>query len=139
MSFTRQYFKEYNFLLTTITDEVNAEELIQHVIQHNKEFKDVTGLKELADCRGITCVKSLKTQTVVDTANYTEINKPNGMLALLTLKNNDVVFGLANAYKMFSEEHHKEVKLFTQFDEAISWLVENDAKKNDLIEIICNV
>lgn len=129
MSFVRQYFKELNILLTTISGEINATELIQHGIEHNKEFKDNIGLIELADCRGITSVKSLTTKTVVNTASYTEINMPDSMLAILTRKNNDVVFGLANAYGMFSEEHHKGVKLFIEFDEAMSWLVADKAKK----------
>ena len=75
MGFSRHYFKDYNFMLTKISGEIDNNSLSQHVIDVNNEAEGISNLKELADCREITSVKLLSTQTTTMSAGN-EKNKP---------------------------------------------------------------
>jgi len=136
MPFTQKYFKEYNFLLTTVKGVIDAQQLAEHIMSHNRRFKDIQGLRELADCTGITNISNITTQAVIDAAAYLQTDKPGGILALLTAKDNVAVYGLANAYRMFAEDHQDEIRLFTDFHTALSWLVADASERAQLIQLI---
>lgn len=135
MGFSHQYFKDQNFLLTRASGDIDGKDLMRHVIEINEETEGIVDLKELSDCREITSLDLLSTKMATMSA-ATESDKPGSRLAILVPKNNDVVYGIANAYKMFSEDHRAAVKVFKQLDEAISWLAESEAEEKAMMALV---
>ena len=138
MGFTRYYFQEYNFMLTKLAGEVNDNDLSHHVVALNQETEGLTSLKELADCREITKIK-LSTQGTTDSAGH-EKNKPGSKLAILTPKGNNLIFAMARAYQMFSEDFRESVRIFHDLHEAINWLSsDNVLEREALIDLVNDV
>ncbi len=131
MGFSRHFIQKYNFMLTKITGEINDDDLSHHVGALNQETEGLTNLKELADCRGITKI-NLSTRGTTLNADR-EKNKPGSNLAILVPKENDMIFAMARAYQMFSENHRKSVEVFRDYSEAISWLTKDNSQEIDEI------
>jgi hypothetical protein len=130
MGFTRQYFKECNFMLTTLSGDVNDQNLLRHVISLNHETEGISGLRELADCRNIADMSCLSVQGTADCAAL-ENNRPDSLLALL-VNDSSLMFGLARAYQTFSEERRKDTDIFKDLDSALAWLAA-DEREMDLL------
>lgn len=131
MGFTRHYNQENNFMLTKVVGEINDEDLLHHVIALNKELEGLTNLKELADCREITKI-NLSTSETTTSANN-EKNKEGSKLAILTPKGNDLIFAMARAYQMFSEDYREHVQIFKNYNEAIDWLTKDNSDETESI------
>jgi uncharacterized protein YpmB len=135
MGFSRHYYKDYNFLLSKISGDINGKMFMQEVMELNKEAEGISNLKELADCREITNVKLLSTQMTTMSAG-SEKDKPGSKLAILIPKDNNAVYGLANAYRMFAEDHRESVKLFRELQEALIWLSDSDLEAKSLSALV---
>jgi len=136
MGFSRHYFKEYNFMLTKINGEINDNDLSRHVVALNKETEGLINLKELADCREITKI-NLTTQGTTINASH-EKNKPGSKLAILTPVDNTLIFAMARAYQMFSEDYRESVGLFHDLNEALVWLTDNNEPENKSLTLLIN-
>ena len=137
MGFSRHFFQVHNFMLTKVIGEINDNDLSHHVDALNQETEGLTNLKELADAREITKV-NLSTQGTILSAD-SEQNKPGSNFAILVPKENDLIFAMARAYQMFSENHRESVKVFRDYSEAISWLTkDNSQEMNEINEFIKN-
>jgi len=137
MSFSHQYFKDHNFLLTRASGDIDGKDLMQHVISINEETEGIIDLKELSDCREITSLELLSTK-MATTSAANENDKPGSILAILIPENNPVIYGVANAYKMFAEDHRKAVQIFKELPEAIIWLAESEAEEEALMALVNN-
>jgi len=126
MGFTRHYFDDLNFVLTKITGAINDNDLAMHVDALNKESKGKTNLKELADCRAITKINLTSQGTAINASN--EKPKPGSILAILVPKDDEMIFAMARAYQMFSEDYRKSVYIFRDYHNALNWL------SNDCLE-----
>ena len=80
-------------------------------------------------------MKSLSTQIISDSAE-SEKNKQGSKLAILVSKDSDVVYGMANAYRMFAEEHREFVKIFRELQEALIWLSDSDLEAESLSALV---
>ena len=134
MGFTRHYLKEYNFMLTKITGEVNDQNLKQHVMSLNKETEGISALRELADCREIADMSHLTVKGTADCAQL-ENKRPNSLLALL-VSDSKLLFGMARAYQTFSEDRRKETKIFKNLVDALGWLARDEKEIEFLKEFI---
>ena len=125
MGISRYYLEGHKFMLTKISGELNDKNLMQHVIDLNKETKEVLNLRELADLREI---KSLEKLTVQGTVNCSkaEENRPESLLAILVPESNVVLYGMSRAYQMFSEDKRKDVQIFKDIYKALAWLSSDD-------------
>ena len=132
MGFSTHYFKDLSFFLTKVSGDISDDDLIQHIVSLNKETKELLILKELSDCRKINSVTSLSTQATILAADI-EQEKLCSKLAILVPKDNDVIYGMARAYQMFSEDKRGSVSLFSDFDEALMWLSENNIEEKELL------
>ncbi len=135
MGFSHQYFKDHNFLLTRASGDLDGKDLMLHVININEVTEGIINLKELSDCREITSLDSLSTKMATMSA-AAENDKPGSRFAILVPKDNDVIYGIANAYKMFAEDHRAAVKIFKELAEAISWLAESEAEEKALMALV---
>lgn len=135
MGFSRHYFKEFNFLFTNITGEVNDSDLASHVVAINNETRGLVNVKGFADCRDVTKVNFTTQGTILSATN--EENKPGGKIAMLVPENSTLIFAMARAYQMFCEEQFDAVRIFYDFEEALTWLIDDDLHEikalNDLI------
>jgi len=137
MGFTRHFSKELNFLLTKATGEINDSDLASHVKALNKATEGLVNVKGFADCRAITKI-NLTTQGTILSASMEE-NKPGSQIVILVPENNDHIFGMARAYQMFCEDYCEEVRIFRDYDEAITWLANDDShEKKALSDFINN-
>lgn len=125
MGFTRNYSPEHKFMLTQLTGDINDENLLEHVLATNEETRGIAGLREFADCCGVT---SLDFLSVLGTAKCgdREDNKPGSRLAILVPEGSWLVKGMAGVFQVFSEDHREAVKLFTNRQEALAWLAADD-------------
>lgn len=136
MGFSIHYFQEYNFILTKITGEVDDGDLAYHVAALNQKTDGIINLKELADCREVTVV-NLTTRGTTHSAGL-EKNKPGSKLAILTPEGNDLVFAMARAYQMFSEDFRESVRLFRDLHEALEWLTDGDLLERKSLTALIN-
>ena len=75
-------------------------------------------------------ISSLTVQGTTECANK-EDDRPGSKLALLIPNDSPLVFGMARAFQTFSEDHREAVQIFTDFNEAVTWLAddENEVKQ----------
>ena len=123
MAFSEYFMPEHNFLLSEVYGEITRSDLFEHISAVNRLTQDTVGLMELADCRGITKL-NLHTEEVIISADI-ETDKTGSKLAILAPENNELVYGMVNTYRMFAEEHRQQVKIFTDVDQALSWLTDD--------------
>lgn len=123
MGFLRHFLPQHHFLLSEVYGEINSKDLFEHIFEINKLAENTDSLLELADCRGITEI-NLHTDDVVTSADI-ETDKIDSKLAILAPENNKLVYGMINAYRMFAEEHRQQVKIFTDVEQALSWLTDD--------------
>ena len=127
MGFSRHFSKECNFILTKVTGEINDEDLAAHVKAINSDASGSVNVKGLADCREITKV-SLTTQGTISCAE-SEDNKPGSKIVILVPEDNELIFAMARAYKMFCENQYEAVEILRNYDAALSWLANNDQQE----------
>ena len=130
MGFSTYYLKDHNFILTHISDEVDDHNLKQYVLTLNKNTEGMLNIRELADCR---CVESMEKLTSQGTAACAELEKyrPDSLLAILVTES-PLLYGLVRTYQTFAEGRRKEVKIFTDINQALTWLA-NDEKDLQII------
>ncbi|MBW9261326.1 MAG: hypothetical protein K1566_17715 [Candidatus Thiodiazotropha sp. (ex. Lucinisca nassula)] len=134
MPFTRRFSEKHHFMLTTLSGELNDEDLLVHVLALNEETKGISDLIELADCTTVTCLEHLTVEGTSSIATLEAI-RPDSLLALVVL-DHPLNYGLARAYQAFSEDRRKEVRIFLDIDEALSWLVKDDQEFKFLTDFI---
>ena len=117
MAIDRIYFKEHNFLLTIIYDQLTDLELIEHVHAINNEYESIPRLKELADCRYLFDVNQLTARDMLSTASA---EKGTGRGAIVA--ESDVVFGLASMYAAIASNIREESKAYRTLEEGINAL-----------------
>ncbi len=128
MAIDRIYYKEQNFVLTIIYDELSDLELIEHVHAMNTEYKGVFGLKELADCRFLYDVSKLTPRDILSTADAEKGTERviRGKGAIIA--ESDVVFGLASMYAAIASNIREESKAYRTLDEGFEALDIGDFK-----------
>ena len=134
MGFSAHFLKTRGFLLNTISGELTDENLMNHVSALNKVTRNMLDLRELADCRGVTCVDGLSAVGVAETANI-EVLKPGSLLAIL-ISESDLLYGMARAYQAFSEEKRKDTEIFSNLNDALRWLANDDIEYELLLEFV---
>lgn len=135
MGFIRKFYQQYDFMLTIISGKVDDKNLFEHVLALNTETEGVIGLKELADARNMTDLKSLSVKGVTRCA-AAEIDRPGSKLALLIPRKTPMVYGMARAFQVFSDKHREEVKIFTDIEDAVDWLADNEADSVSISDFV---
>ncbi|MEN8223009.1 MAG: hypothetical protein ABFR36_07085 [Acidobacteriota bacterium] len=122
MPIQRIYYKEQNFVLTIIYDELTDMELIEHVHAMNTEYDGIKGVKELADCRYLYDVSKLTARDMLSTADAEKGSSRviQGKGAIVA--ESDIVFGLASMYAAIASNIREESKAYRSLDEAINAL-----------------
>ncbi len=123
MAIDRIYYKEQNFLLTIIYDQLSDLELIEHVHAINNEYQNIDGLKELADCRYLFDVSQLTARDMLTTADSEKGTAIGAIIA-----ESDVIFGLASMYAAIASNIREESKAYRTLDEGIEALCIGDFK-----------
>ena len=137
MGISRHYLKENNFLLSRLCGEINDLNLSEHVLAFNRETKEISDLRELVDCRDIENLENLTVNGATSDAKLAE--KHSDYMTAILVNNATLLYGMARAFQMFLDDRRKEVKIFKDFDEALSWLANNDKEINVLKKFIESV
>jgi hypothetical protein len=116
--------KDHAFMFTKISGDVNDQNLKQHVLDLNRETEGISNLRERADCRVITDMERLSVQGTADCARL-ESNRPHSLLAIF-VTDSTLLYGMARAYQVFSEDRRKGTKIFKNLDDALAWLANDD-------------
>ena len=136
MGFSRHFLKENNFLLTRVSGDINKTNLMEHMIAFNNETSGISDLRELGDLRGIESLDELSVSQTTRLAGI-ENSHPGFLLAMVT-DENPLVYGMARAFQMFAENNKKEVRVFKDMDEALSWIAKDDEEFDVLKAFIEN-
>jgi len=129
------YFKEHSFMLNEFSGGLDDESLMKLINDVNDKTEGITGLRQLSDCRELQNIDNLTVQGTVISSNE-EINRPQSLLAILVPEFNQQIYGMAKVYQSFSEANRKAVKIFTDLDEALSWLAQHDQEKELLKKFV---
>lgn len=132
MAIERVYFREHNFVLTIIFGKLTGRELAEHVLAMNRDYANIKGIRELADCRFLTDVSGLNEHEVVSSATKEQGSSRviGGRGAIVAVA--EEVFRLAEMYADVSSQIREDVRVFRTMDEAIGWLELEDFKKDFL-------
>lgn len=129
------YLEENGFIYSKFAGNVNDEALFNLVSKINEKARDVANLRELSDCRDLQSIDEMTVEGTISNSKE-EINRPQSLLAILVPEFNRQIYGMAEVYKSFSEGTREAVKIFTDFDEAVSWLARDDSEKEVLASFI---
>ncbi|NWF39218.1 hypothetical protein F3F96_08725 [Mariprofundus sp. NF] len=122
MAIERIYFEAENFVLTLIYGKLTNSELTTHVVEMNRDYNHIKGVRELADCRFLTDVSELTGSAVLHSAELEEGNSRviGGRGAIVATS--DLIYGLANMYAAVASNIRDESRVFRSMDEALQWL-----------------
>ncbi len=121
MPITTEYFKEQHFIKTQISGKFTDKELLAHVRELNKITKGMNGVKEIADCRGVTDISRLSADGVEFCSSW-ECVKPGSRLAILMPSDNITFNVLGGIYEATCEQFRDDVVVLNEIDDAIRWL-----------------
>jgi len=122
MAINRIYFKEENFVLTIIYDELTDIELAEHVYTMNTEYEGITGIRELADCRYLHDISQLTARDMLSTADAEKGSSRVVQGKGAIVAEADVVFGLASMYAAIASNIREESKACRSLEEALDTL-----------------
>lgn len=132
MTIDRFYFEEHNFVLTLIYGKLTNTELLEHVQAMNQEYSEISGIKELADCRFLHDVSELSGADLLSTADLekgtTRVIGGKGAI----VASSDAVFGLASMYAAIASNIREDSKAFRNLEESIEFLELGDFRKEIL-------
>ena len=111
------------FVLIKLFGAIDDKSLSDIITSHAKKTQGIPDMKELIDCRDVTNLDELTVHGVRNTANHLG-NKPEWLLALL-INDNPMLQGMAEGYRVSTVEQRKDVKVFTELKEAISWIAQD--------------
>ncbi len=132
MTISIEYFKELNFIKTTISDTLDDRELLAHVEELNRVYSGLKSVIEFADCRGVVDISHL-TQKGVEYCASLEKDKPGSRLVILIPGDNSVLNILAGTYEAMAENFREQVVVLNELDDAIEWLTD-DIQQREMIE-----
>lgn len=133
---TRSYYLEENsFILNKFSGDVSDEGLSQLINKINDKAGNVPDLRELADCRDLQSIDDMTVEGTISNSKE-EVNRPQSLLAILIPEYNQQIRGMAKVYQSFSEATRKAVKIFSDLEEAISWLAHDEQEKEVLRDFI---
>ena len=129
------YLEENGFIFNKFAGRVNDETLMNLITRINDKAGNIDDLRELADCSDLEAIDEMTVEGTISSSKE-EVNRPQSLLAILVPEFNQQIYGMAQVYKSFSEGTREAVKIFTDFDEALSWLAHNDDEKQVLKNFI---
>ncbi len=135
MKFRRHYLKEHPFALTILPQKFDNKDLWDHVNQFNRDTEGWKNLRELADASGVLNIDLLSVKGTVD-ASRAEAHRPDSILAILIPESNVLIFGLARSYQALAAKRRKAVKIFTDLNEALEWLTNNENECKQFAEFV---
>lgn len=109
--------------------------LLEHVQDLNRECVGINGVKELADCRGLTDVEHVSVSGITQ-ACLREEKKSGSKLVILVPKHSPVMYGLARVYQMFASDSREAAILSTDVDDALRWLAPDEKIRRSLLECL---
>ena len=126
MGFSTHYIEEHGFVLIKLFGVVDDKTLLDLVTSHAEKTQSIPDMKEFIDCRKISNLDALTVHGVRHVANHIG-HKPEWLLALL-INDTPLLQGMAEGYRASVLEQRKDVKLFTELKEVISWITQGENK-----------
>ena len=131
MPIRREYIESCDLMLTQLVDEISDKDLMNEVHRLNKMIQSHPNLKELADCRLLSECSQLTTRGATRSASQENI-RSGSKLAIVIPSDSLFLFGIARAYKTFSETRRKEVQIYLNLPDALHWLQLDDSGINEV-------
>ena len=137
MAIHSYYLKEHRFALNIFTGELDDKSLMKLINDVNKVAENVPDLRSLSDARELQSIDNLSVEGTIGSSKV-EINRPQSLLAILIPEFNQQIYGMVKVYQSFSEGNRKAVEIFTDLNEALSWLARDEQDKEVLRDFIKN-
>lgn len=122
MAIERIYYPEENFVLTLIYGKLTNADLGRHVIEMNREYSGIEGVREVADCRYITDVSELSGDGLLGSARMengsSRVRHGRGAIVVASQH----IYGLARMYAAISAQIRAESRVTYSLDEALDWM-----------------
>jgi len=128
--------EEQSFVLIKLFGAVDDKALLDLVTSHAEKTQSIPNIKELIDCREISNIDELTVHGVRHVANHIG-RKPEWLLALL-INDTPLLREMAEGYRAGSLEQRKDVKIFTELNEAISWITQGEDELASAITAFIN-
>lgn len=137
MSINIQPLDDYNLFLSIGRGSATDQDLLEHVQNLNKLSQTRPFFNELADCRLIDDLSLLSTDGARMSARNEE-KKEGSKLAIL-VNDSPLVYALARAYEMFSEDKREDIDIFLCEYAALEWLGYNETEIDEIKKILSNL
>ena len=131
------YLNENGFIFNKFVGNVDDTKLLKLITYVNDKTGDVADLREFSDCRKVENIDEMTVEGTISNSKE-EVNRPESLLAILVPELDRQIYGMAEVYKSYSEGTRKDVKIFTDFEEALSWLAPDAAEREVLTEFIAS-
>jgi hypothetical protein len=122
MTIERIYFEQENVVLTLIYDKLTNHKLTAHVLEMNRDYNGIEGIREIADCRYLFDVSELASNNLLVAAGMEEGSSRTigGKGAIVVA--NDLIHGLANMYATIASKIRDDSRVYRSMNEALDWL-----------------
>jgi hypothetical protein len=122
MSIERIYFEQENVILTLIYGKLTNHELTAHVLEMNRDYNGIEGIREIADCRYLFDVSELASNNLLVSAEMEEGSSRSigGKGAIVVAS--DLIHGLANMYATVASRIRDDSRVYRSMSEALDWL-----------------
>ncbi len=135
MAINSYYLQEHSFVLNEFIDELDDQSLMKLINDVNNITENVPNLRDLSDARKLQSIDNLSVEGTISSSKG-ELKRPQGLLAILVPEFNQQIYGMAKVYQSFAEGNRKAVEIFTDFDEALSWLAHDEQEKEVLKDFV---
>jgi hypothetical protein len=103
---------------------VTDRELLAHVRALTADSRSARDFRQLADLRDVTDIQ-ITASCIRETVKLNPFGAGARRAVVVT---NDIVFGMARMYQIFTDESPDELQIFRKVNDALQWLWIADAK-----------
>jgi hypothetical protein len=136
MGFTRHFFPEYNFAFTQCYGVIDDNTLRIHILSYNIEAKGMRKVRELADARSLEKADKVSVQGLVRLSDLNAERKAGkgGLLAIVVAT--PFIYEMARVYATSIKANKKDIGIFYDVNEALSWLGYNGQESDKLLKFM---
>lgn len=120
----QRFFKpNSHFVYVRLSEDVSDDQLATHLRTYNEEALGKTDIRELADCRDVTCTKELTANGCMHSLTQLDLS-PRGFHGGKTafLVQSDNVYGMVRVFMAFIDKMERTAEIFDNLEDALKFL-----------------
>jgi hypothetical protein len=132
MAFSRHVYPELDFIFTQCVGVVDDNNLRIHLLSFEMDARGMKTIKELADIRGIKKADNATVRGLIDMADLDRKQSVGREECLAIVATMPLIHEMARMYTDLLKDSKNETSIFSNVDDALSWLGYNSQDVNVL-------